>query len=71
MLDEHGTSELVSFVEKPNVKHAKKMLRLATFLECGDIFVQRSKMLDAFKAYAPETMNLVLKAFNQSSNLGS
>ena len=25
------------------------------------------KMLDAFKAYAPETMNLVLKAFNQSS----
>ena len=31
VLDKSGTSELIAFIEKPNVKHAEKMLSLATF----------------------------------------
>ena len=43
VLDEHGTSELVSFVEKPNVKHAKKMLGAGNFFGMRGYFCSALK----------------------------
>ena len=68
VLDKSGTSELVAFIEKPSVKLAKEMLVAGNFLWNAGIFLFRAQeMIDAFKAYAPETLKLVLKAFDQSS----
>ena len=67
VLDKSGTSELVAFIEKPN-ENAKKMLSAGNFLWNAGIFLFRAQeMIDAFEAYAPETLDLVLKAFNHSS----
>ncbi len=66
-LDNYGTSELAAFIEKPSVKHAKEMLVAGKFLWNAGIFMFRAKeMIDAFEAYAPETLDLVSKAFNHS-----
>ena len=68
VLDKSGTSELVAFIEKPNLKRAEQMLRAGNFLWNTGIFLFRAEeMIDAFQAYAPETLDLVLKAFNNSS----
>ena len=68
VLDESGTSELVAFIEKPSVENAKKMLSAGNFLWNAGIFLFRAQeMIRAFEAFAPETLDLVLKAFNHSS----
>ena len=68
VLDKFGTSELVTFIEKPSVKLAKEMLVAGNFLWNAGIFLFRAQeMIDAFKVYAPETLDLVLKALNHSS----
>ena len=68
VLDKFGTSELVAFVEKPSVKLAREMLVAGNFLWNAGIFLFRAQeIINAFKAYAPETLNLVLKALNHSS----
>ena len=68
MLDKSGTSELVAFIEKPSVKLARDMLVAGNFLWNAGIFLFRAReMIDAFKAYAPETLDLVLKAIEHSS----
>ncbi len=67
-LDKSGTSELVTFIEKPNMKRAKQMLGAGNFLWNAGIFLFRAQeMIDAFKAFAPETLDLVEKAFNNST----
>ncbi len=68
VLDKSGTSELAAFIEKPSVKHAKDMLVAGNFLWNAGIFMfHAQEMIKAFEAYAPETLDLVLKAFNYSS----
>ncbi len=68
VLDKSGTSELVAFIEKPSVKRAEKMLSAGNFLWNAGIFLFRAQeMIDAFKAFAPETLDLVLKSFNHST----
>ena len=71
-LDEFGTSKLAKFIEKPSTELAERMLGAGNFLWNAGIFLFRAQeMIDAFKAYAPETLDLVLKAFNDSaSDLG-
>ena len=67
-LDKSGTSELIRYIEKPSKERAEKMLDAGNFLWNAGIFLFRAQeMLDAFEAYAPETLDLVLKAFNHSS----
>ena len=67
-LDEYGSSDLKTFVEKPNLQNAKLMLEASNYLWNAGIFLFRAQdMLDAFRAYAPETLNLVSKSINEGS----
>ena len=67
-LDEHGSSNLKAFVEKPNLQDAMQMLESGHYLWNAGIFLFRAQeMMDAFRAYAPETLNLVSEAVKDAS----
>ena len=70
--DDNGSFDVKTFVEKPNLKDAKKMLEAGHFLWNAGIFLFRAKdMIDAFNSYAPETLDLVSQAVDgASSDLG-
>ncbi len=70
--DPSGVSDLVKFVEKPNINEAKKMLAAGNFLWNAGIFLFRAQdMIDAFKAHAPETLDLVSQSVaNAYKDLG-
>ena len=68
LVDNNGTSNLNSFVEKPNFQDAKKMLEAGHYLWNTGIFLFRAQdMFDAFRTYAPETLEIVLKAVHCAS----
>ena len=68
LIDDHGTSDLKKFVEKPNLQDAKQMLVASHYLWNAGIFLFRAQdIIEAFKAYAPETLDLVLKAVIEAS----
>ena len=71
-LDEYGSSDLEKFIEKPDLQDASQMLEAGQYLWNAGIFLFRAKdMIHAFRAYAPETLDLVTKAVNEaSSDLG-
>ncbi len=71
-LDMNGTSEVLNFFEKPNLKSAKQMLADGNYLWNAGIFLFRSQdMVDAFNTFAPETLDLVSHAvINASTDLG-
>ena len=71
-IDDTGTSELTKFLEKPNFEDAKKMLEAGNYLWNAGIFLFRARnMVDAFRTYAPETLDLVSQAVDEaSSDLG-
>ena len=65
-LDEYGSSDLKSFVEKPNLHNAKRMLKDGHYLWNAGIFLFRAQdMIDAFRASAPDTLELVTQAVDQ------
>jgi mannose-1-phosphate guanylyltransferase/mannose-6-phosphate isomerase len=67
-LDEYGSSGLKSFVEKPNLHNAKQMVDAGHYLWNAGIFLFRAQdMLDAFRAFAPETLALVSQALDDAS----
>ena len=67
-LDPAGSSELLSFVEKPNLQDARHMLAADKYVWNAGIFLFRAQdMVDAFIAYAPETLDLVYKAVHRST----
>jgi mannose-1-phosphate guanylyltransferase/mannose-6-phosphate isomerase len=67
-LDEYGSSDLKTFVEKPDLQDAKQMLDSGHYLWNAGIFLFRAQdMIDAFNIYAPETLHLVSKAVNGAS----
>ena len=67
-LDDNGTSDLKSFVEKPNVQDAKQMLEAGNYLWNAGIFLFRAQdMVTAFSAYAPEILDLVSQAVDEAS----
>ena len=67
-LDDHGSSNLKAFVEKPNLKDAKQMLATGHYFWNAGIFLFRvQNMVDAFRAFAPETLGLVSQALNEAS----
>lgn len=67
-LDNYGTSGVKKFVEKPNIRKAKKMLNAGNYLWNAGIFLFRAQdMLDAFSAYAPETLKLVSQAVDEAA----
>ena len=68
VLDNSGSADLVRFVEKPNLTHAKQMLAAGNFLWNAGLFLFRAQdMIDAFKAFAPETLVFVSKAIDDAS----
>ena len=71
-LDEYGSSDLEKFIEKPDLQDAKQMLEAGHYLWNAGIFLFRAQdMIDAFRTYAPETLELVSQAVNEaSSDLG-
>ena len=67
-IDDSGTSDLENFIEKPDLQDAKKMLEAGHYLWNAGIFLFRAQdMIDAFRAYAPETLDLVSKAVNDAT----
>ena len=71
-IDDNGTSDLEKFIEKPDLQDAKQMLEAGHYLWNAGIFLFRAQdMIDAFRAFAPETLELVSQAVNKaSSDLG-
>jgi mannose-1-phosphate guanylyltransferase / mannose-6-phosphate isomerase len=64
-IDDHGTSDLKSFVEKPDLHDAKQMLEVGNYLWNAGIFLFRAQdMVDAFRAYAPKTLSFVSQAID-------
>ena len=71
-IDVLGSSDLRAFIEKPNLQNAKQMLEAGRYLWNAGIFLFRAQdMIDAFRAFALETLELVSQAVNEaSSDLG-
>ena len=68
VFDNSGAADLVRFVEKPNLTQAKQMLAAGNFLWNAGLFLFRAQdMIDAFKAFAPETLVFVSKAIDDAS----
>ena len=68
-IDDNGTSDLEMFIEKPDLKDAKQMLEAGHYLWNAGIFLFCARdMIDAFKTYAPEILDLVSKAVTDASD---
>lgn len=68
MIDDLGTSEVLNFIEKPNKKKAEQMLVAGNFHWNAGIFLFRAeKMIEAFKAFAPETLAIVGEAVRKAA----
>ena len=62
-----GTRDVLKFVEKPYQQEAEQMLTDGNFLWNAGIFLYRAiDMIEAFKAYAAETFDLVEKAVKRA-----
>ena len=67
-LDDYGSSDLKTFVEKPNLQNAKQMVAAGNYLWNAGIFLFRAQdMIDAFRTYTPETLDLVSQSINEAS----
>ena len=67
-LDDYGSSDVRAFIEKPNLQNAKQMLEAGYYLWNAGIFLFRAQdMVEAFKAYAPDTLDLVSRAIDDAS----
>ena len=68
VLDTHGASDVVNFVEKPDLRNAEKMVSAGNYLWNAGIFLFRAKdMIEAFKTYAPATLDLVTSAIEEAT----
>jgi mannose-1-phosphate guanylyltransferase/mannose-6-phosphate isomerase len=67
-LDQSGTARVESFVEKPNVSDAQKMLTEGRYLWNAGIFLFRARdMIEAFREYLPKSLELVERAVGGAS----
>ena len=67
-IHDNGTSDLEKFIEKPDLQDAKQMLEAGHYLWNAGIFLFRAQdMIDAFRTYAPETLDLVSKTVTDAS----
>jgi mannose-1-phosphate guanylyltransferase len=66
--DQSGTARVESFIEKPNMSDAEKMLTEGRYLWNAGIFLFRARdMIDAFRDYAPKSLELVERAVREAS----
>ena len=67
-LDPFGTSDVIRFVEKPDLHHAEQMVTAGNYLWNSGIFLFRAKdMIDAFSTYAEETLDFVSQSVARAS----
>jgi len=67
-LDQSGAARVESFVEKPNSIEAENMLSDCRYLWNAGIFLFRaSDMIEAFREYAPKSLELVERAVSEAS----
>ena len=67
IVGEHEASEVLQFVEKPNLINAKNMFETGNYVWNAGIFMFRAQeIIDAFKLHAPETFNLVEEAIRSA-----
>ena len=67
-LDDYGSSDLKTFVEKPNMQKAEDMLAAGHYLWNAGIFLFRAQdIIGAFRTYAPETLDLVSQSVDDAS----
>ena len=67
-LDDHDSSDLRAFVEKPNLQDARQMLEAGHYLWNAGIFLFSARdMMNAFCTYAPEILRNVSQAVNEAS----
>ncbi|MDA9943682.1 mannose-1-phosphate guanylyltransferase/mannose-6-phosphate isomerase [Paracoccaceae bacterium] len=67
-LDDNGASDIMSFVEKPSIQDAQKMLAASNYFWNAGIFLVRAHdMIEAFNTHAPETLDLVSQAVDGAS----
>ena len=68
VLDQSGTARVESFVEKPNFSDAENMLAEGHYLWNAGIFLFRARdMIDAFRDYAPKSLELVGRAVSEAA----
>ena len=66
--DDHGTSAVLKFVEKPNRTRAENMLEAGNYLWNSGIFLFKAlDMIKAFEDHAPSTLKFASKAFDKAS----
>ena len=66
-LDEHGSSDLKTFIEKPNVHNATQMVQAGHYLWNAGIFLFRAQeMINAFRAHEPQTLDFVSQAVDEA-----
>jgi mannose-1-phosphate guanylyltransferase/mannose-6-phosphate isomerase len=66
-LDEHGSSDLKRFIEKPNLHNATQMVQAGHYLWNAGIFLFRAQdMIDAFRAHEPQTLDFVSQAVDEA-----
>ena len=72
VLDSFGTSDLLNFIEKPDLKDAQWMQKAPNYLWNAGIFLFRARdMIEAFRNFEPETLDLVSQSVsNAFSDLG-
>ena len=67
LLDDYGSSDLEKFIEKPDLHDAKQMLDAGHYLWNAGIFLFRAHdIINAFRAYASETLELVSQAVDDA-----
>ena len=68
LLERSGTARVESFVEKPNFSDAQNMLSEDKYLWNAGIFLFRARdMIDAFRDYAPKSLELAEQAVSEAS----
>ena len=64
---DHGVSEVLRFVEKPNLINARNMLKTENYVWNAGIFMFKAQeIIDTFKLFEPKTFKLVEEAINSS-----
>lgn len=67
-LDNHGSANILKFIEKPHINYASQMLASDNYLWNSGIFLFRAQdMIDAFRVYAKEILDLVSQSIAEAS----
>jgi len=66
-IDDFGSSDLKTFIEKPNLHNATQMVQAGQYLWNAGIFLFRAQdMIDAFRAHEPQTLDFVSQAVDEA-----